>query len=159
LVTLVDEAGKPMSKALALTQLTAALAATAPSVGVFWGPGRLVHPPGAFIEQAETAGEHSLPLFLWIDFRVEPLDGRFRLFTTGLEALGAEEIEVAEYAGDSGELVGFVYNVAHYMLERRKVINEGDTIGLTDEVQVTAHRGPSMLGGDLEVVKLEFARG
>jgi hypothetical protein len=159
LVTLVDEAGKPMGKALALTQLTAALAATAPSVGVFWGPGRLVHPPGAFIEQAETAGEHNLPLFLWIDFRVEPMDGRLRLFTTGLAALGAEEIEVAEYSGDSGELVGFVYNVAHYMLERRKVINEGDTIGLTDEVQVTAHRGPSMLDGDLEVVKLEFARG
>jgi hypothetical protein len=159
LVTLVDEGGKPVEKALALTRLTAALTATAPSAGVFWGPGRLVHPPDAFVEQAETAGDHNLQLFLWIDFRVEPTDGRLRLFTTGLEALGAEEIEVAEFVGESGELVGFVYNVAHYMLERRKVINEGDTIGLTDEVQVTAHRGPSILGGDLDVVQLVFERG
>jgi hypothetical protein len=164
LVTLVDEGGKPVEKALALTRLTAALAATAPSVGVFWGPGRIVHPPGAFVEQVATAGEHSLPLFLWVDFRIERVDGEpgasgLRLFTTGLEALGAEEIEVADYVGEPGELVGFVYNVAHYMLERRKVINDGDTIGLTDAVQVTARRGPSMLGGEFEVVQLAFERG
>jgi hypothetical protein len=119
----------------------------------------LVHPPDAFNEQAAAAGEHNLPLFLWVDFRVEPVERGLRLFTTGLEALGAEEIEVANYVGDSGELVGFVYNVAHYMLERRKVINDGDTIGLTDAVQVTAHRQPSMLGGELEVIRLEFANG
>lgn len=164
LVTLVDEGGRPVEKALALTRLAAALAATAPAVGVFWGPGRLVHPPDAFIEQAAPMGEHNLPLFLWVDFRVERADaelgaGGLRLFTTGLEALGAEEIEVADYVGEPGELVGFVYNVAHYMLERRKVINDGDTIGLTDAVQVTARRGPSMLGGEVEVVQLEFERG
>jgi hypothetical protein len=164
LVTLVDEGGKPVEKALALTRLTAALVATSPSVGIFWGPGRLVHPPGAFIDQAANAGEHNLPLFLWVDFRVErdaaeSDGGELRLFTTGLEALGAEEIEVADYVGAPGELVGFVYNVAHYMLERRKVINDGDTIGLTDAVQVTARRGPSNLGGELEVVQLEFERG
>ena len=36
------------------------------------------------------------------------------------------------------------------------MIRDGDTIGLTDAVQVTAHRGPSMLGGDLEVIQLQF---
>lgn len=159
LVTLVDEGSRPLAKALALTRLTAALAAAAPSIGVFWGPGRLVHPPAAFSEQAATAQLHNLPLFLWIDFRVEPAgDGTsVRLFTTGLDALGAEELEVERYQGDPRELVGFVYNVAHYLLDRRKVINDGDTIGLTDAVQVTAHRGPSMLGGDLDVLRLSFA--
>lgn len=158
LVTLVDEGGRTLEKAITLTRLTAALAATTPSVGVFWGPGRLVHPPAAFIDQASTASEHNLPLFLWIDFRVEAVAGGIRLFTTGLEALGAQELEVAHYVGDASELVGFVYNVAHYILERRKTIGEGDTIGLTDAVQVTAHRAPSMLGGDLEVIQLEFEK-
>ncbi len=159
LVTLIDEGGRPLEKALALTRLTAAIAAAAPSVGVFWGPGRLVHPPAAFVDQAQTARSHNLPLFLWIDFRVEPAgDGTsVRLFTTGLDALGAEELEVEAFHGDPRELVGFVYNVAHYLLDRRKVINDGDTIGLTDAVQVTAHRGPSMLGGDLDVLRLSFA--
>jgi hypothetical protein len=162
LVTLVDEGGQPLAKALALTRLTAALAATAPSIGVVWGPGRLVHPPAAFIEQAAAASEHNLPLFSWIDFRVEPLDdsggAAVRLFTTGLEALGAQEIEVERYQGDARELVGLVYNVAHYLLDRRKAINDGDTIGVTDEVQVTVRRDRSMLGGDLEVIRLDFDR-
>jgi hypothetical protein len=159
MVTLIDEGGRPLVKALALTRLTAAIAAAAPSVGVFWGPGRLVHQPTAFVEQAQTSRPHNLPLFLWIDFRIEPAgDGSsVRLFTTGLDALGAEELEVEGYHGDPRELVGFVYNVAHYLLDRRKVINDGDTIGLTDAVQVTAHRGPSILGGDLEVLSLSFA--
>jgi hypothetical protein len=160
LVTLVDEGGQPLVKALALTRLTAALTATAPSVGVLWGPGRLVHPPPAFIEQAATASERNLPLFLWIDFRVAPLDesdgGAMRLFTTGLEALGAQEIEVPRYQGDARELVGFVYNVAHYLLDRRKAINDGDSIGVTEDVQVTVRRDRSMLGGDLEVLRLDF---
>ncbi|HYO23647.1 MAG TPA: DUF4261 domain-containing protein [Lacipirellulaceae bacterium] len=156
LVTLVDEGGRNTDKALALTRLTAAVAATAPSVGVLWGPGRLVHPPGAFIDQTATASVHSLPLFLWVDFRVEQIEAGVRLFTTGLEALGASELEVPHYEGDPQELLRFVYNIAHYQLDRRKVISEGDSIGVTDHVQATAHRGPSMLGGDLEVIRLDF---
>ncbi len=157
LVTLIDEGGRAIDKAAALTRLTAALAATAPSMGVFWGPGRLVHPPAAFIEQAADVREKNWPLFLWIDFRIEPMDdGSLRLFTTGLEALGETELEVPRYSGNAQNLLDFVYNIAHYVLSRRKKINDGDTIGLTDEVQVTARRGPSMLGGEGESLQLSF---
>lgn len=157
LVTMVDEGGRATHKALALTRLTAALTATAPSVGVFWGPGRLVHPTAGYLQQAADASAEHLPLFLWVDFRVERADdGSLRLFTTGLDALGGEELEAPRFAGEPQQLVKFVYNVAHYQLERRKLINDGDTIGLTEEVQVTAHRGPSILGGELEVIRLEF---
>ncbi len=160
LVTLVDEGGRPIAKSLALTLLTTALAATSPSVGVFWGPGRLVHPPAAFIEQAEQASETNLPLYLWIDFRIEQLDdGALRLYTTGLDALGGAEIEAAHYVGAPQQLLEFAYNIAHYQLDSRKAIRDGDTIGLTEEVQVTARRGPSMLGGEMEVLQLDFNGG
>jgi hypothetical protein len=161
IVTLVDEGGRQLDNAITLTRLTAAAAATSSSVGVFWGPGRLVHSPAGFIDQARDARESNLPLFLWVDFRVErhgddPDDPAVRLYTTGLEALGGQELEVLRFVGDPQELVGFVYNVAHYLLERRKVVNDGDTIGLTDAVQVTARRGPSMLDEQAEVIRLEF---
>jgi hypothetical protein len=158
LVTLIDEGGAPVEKAIALTRLTAAIAATAQAVGVFWGPGRLVHPPSAFIEQAETMTVRNLPLFLWVDFRIER-EGEsdaYRLFTTGLEALGGQELEAANFTGQPQQLLDFVYNIAHYQLDRRKLINDGDTIGVTDAVQATARRGPSMFGGDIEVIQLEF---
>lgn len=157
LVTLIDEGGRPIDKASALTRLTAAVTATAPSVGVFWGPGRLVHPPAAFVEQAAHVSPDNLPLFLWIDFRIEQADdGSLRLFTTGLEALGETELEVPHYVGAAQDLLDFVYNIAHYLLSRRKTINDGDTIGVSEQVQATARRGPSMLGGEGEVIQLSF---
>jgi hypothetical protein len=159
LITLIDEGGQAVKKAEALTQLTAAATANAPAVGVFWGPGRLVHSPQAFIDQAVQMGEGNLPLFLWIDFRVESIgDGAHRLYTTGLEALGRPELEAPHFQGQPQELLDFAYNTAHYLLDTRKTLNDGDTIGLTDAVRATARRSRSMLGGDLEVIALDFER-
>jgi hypothetical protein len=156
LVTLVDEAGSPIDKAIALTRLSAAVAATGPSVGVFWGPGRLVHSPTGFVEQADQCSAESLPLFLWIDFRVESQDGVLRAYTTGLEALGQPEIEVERFEGQPQSLIGHLYNLAHYLLDRKQVIRDGDTIGLSDDVTVNVRRERSMLGGDTEVLRLEL---
>jgi hypothetical protein len=160
LVALVDEGGRAIEKAMTLTRLVTAVAAASPSVAAFWGPGRLVHSPEAFVEQAVQMSEGNLPLFLWIDFRMEEsASGGVRLFTTGLEALGGTELEVRDYGGEAQELLNYAYNIAHYQLDQRKVIRDGDTIGLTEEVQVTAHRGQSMLGGEMEVLQLEFEDG
>jgi len=157
LVTLVDEGGKAIEKSTRLTQLVTALVANSPARGVFWGPGRLVHPPQAFIDQALQLSADNLPLFLWIDFRVERTDnGAARLYTTGLEALGQNELEVAEFHGEPQQLLEYAYNVAHYLLDRRKVVNDGDTIGLADDLQAVAHRRPSMFDPKLEVIQLEF---
>jgi len=157
LVTLLDEGGKEIPKATALTQLVAGLVANAPAQGVFWGPGRLVHPPRAFLDQAAQLSADDLPLFLWVDFRVERNDnGTTRLYTTGLEAIGYTELEVAEYLGEPQTLLEYSYNIAHYQLSQAKEINEGDTIGLTDEIQVVANRRPSMFDEALEVVALDF---
>jgi len=157
LVTLVDEGGKEIPKSTALTQLVAGLLGNSRSCGVFWGPGRLVHPPRAFLEQAAQLASDDLPLFLWVDFRVERTDaGGTRLYTTGLESLGYTELEVVEFMGEPQTLLEYAYNIAHYQLSQGKDINEGDTIGLTDEIQMVAHRGPSMFDEALEVVALEF---
>ncbi|MCA9258697.1 MAG: DUF4261 domain-containing protein [Planctomycetales bacterium] len=158
LVVLVDEPGKSVDHALALTRVVAALAQQG-SVGVFWGPGRLVHATPAFLEQARQVASDDLPLFLWIDFRIEEqAPGQLQLYTTGLAALGADELETSGYRGSAQALLEFAYNIGHFQLLQNKTLNEGDTLGLTDEVEAIAHREPSMLGGGMEVVRLEFAK-
>lgn len=157
LITLIDEGGAAVKKAACLTRITAALAATAEAPGVFWGPGRLVHATDAFVDQAVQMRDDNLPLFLWIDFRIEQADdGALRLYTTGMESLGQNELEAAEFRGSPQQLLDVAYNVAHYILDQRKVVSDGDTMGVTDDVQVTIRRAPSMFGGELEVLRLEF---
>jgi hypothetical protein len=158
LVTLVDEGSKSIDKSTALTQLVSGLVGTSPAQGVFWGPGRLVHPSQAFLHQAEQMSPRDLPLFLWVDFRVERNpDGTCQLYTTGLEALGRMEIEVRNFVGEPQKMLEYAYNVAHYILSKQKQISDGDTIGLTDEVQATVYLDRSMFDDKLEVVRLEFS--
>jgi Domain of unknown function (DUF4261) len=157
MVALVDEGSKSIDKAIALTQLVSGLVGTSPAQGIFWGPGRLVHPPQAFIDQAQQMAPRDLPLFLWVDFRVErDPNGTCRLYTTGIEALGKLEIEIRDFAGEPQVMLEYAYNVAHYQLARNTQIKDGDTIGLTDEVQAVAHLARSMFDPEMEVVRLEF---
>ncbi len=157
LVTLIDEGGSAIDKSIRLTQLVSAAAETTGAVGIFWGPGRLVHQPAAFAEQAQQMSPDDLPLFLWVDFRVGQADeATVGLFTTGLAALGIDEIEVASFAGEPPQLISHTYNIAHYLLTSRKAVNDGQTIGVSEEEMATITRGPSMLDPELEVWRLAF---
>ena len=90
LVMLVDEGGSAVDKSRRLTQFVTAIADQTEALGILWGPGHLIHPRAAFIEQARQMTEDNLPLYLWVDFRIEqagPADRvdvpTLRLFTTG----------------------------------------------------------------------------
>ncbi len=157
LVTLVDEGGQTLEKSTLLTKLVTAAVQHTPACGVFWGPGRLVHPVPAFVDQAVQLTEEDLPLFLWVDFRVERLAAdSLRLYTTGLEALGYTELEIAHFSGEAQQMLTFAYNIAHYQITQPKPINTGDTLGLTDQLQAVVHRQPSMFNAEMEVIALEF---
>ena len=166
LVTLIDEGAKSLDKSIALTQLVAATVASSESAtGVFWGPGRLVHPRDGYLGQAEQMEPENLPLFLWIDFRVEKVETDsaetddaqlVRLYTTGLEALGQTDIEVDQFRGTPQELLEHAYNIAHYLLVGSQSVEDTHTIGLTDELQAVVTRGPSFLDADLEVLQLRL---
>lgn len=157
LIHLLDQEARPLARAMALTQLLAATAQVSEPLGIFWGPGRLVHPAGAFVELALATTPSELPLYLWIDFRVEEEpSGSLRLFTTGLAPLGQLEIEVAGYRGDVGELRANVYNVAHYMLEGKKPINHGQSLGSENGPRMIGEFGSSLIDLEQEVLHLKF---
>lgn len=157
LVTLIDEGRDPVEKSLRLTKLVMAVAAQCETVGIFWGPGHLVHSPQGFYELSRQMTRDDLPLYLWIDFRLEQIgENNFRLFTTGLEPFGHKEIEVERFQGNPQELLEMVYNVAHYVLDQKKPLNQGDTIGASETQQIAIHHTRSMFDPEQEVIQLEF---
>lgn len=157
LVALVDEGGDAIGKSIALTQLVSSLLKAPGVLGVFWGPGRHVIAPQTFLEQASRMDRDDLPLFLWVDFRVELEEsGNCRLYTTGLGALGKAEIEIPQFSGELQQMVHYAYNVAHYQLTKPNQIKDGDTFGLTEKVQAVAHPAPSMFDPHMKVIQLEF---
>jgi hypothetical protein len=157
IVALVDERRDRVAKALRLTRFVAALLPTSEALGLQWGGSRQVHEPAAFCEIAAKMTREDLPLHLWIDFQVEASEGNsLQLYTTGLDAFGRLELEVANYTGAPQDLVNHAYNLAHYLLERGAVIKDGETIGLPGEVQVTVRETTTFLEGDDNVLQIEF---
>lgn len=155
LITLVSEKRNTIDKSTRLTEMVTAAALDSRASGIFWGQSAMVHEPMSFYDQATQMAADNLPLYLWVDFRLQESEtGQFSLFTTGLEAFGNMEIEIANYNGDPQTLMNHVYNLAHYQLEKQADLKDGDTISLTDEVQATISYQKSMLDDEKEVVSL-----
>ncbi len=134
-----------VERRIILTRLTAAIVRESDAVGVYWGEGTLVHEPGEFLRQAESASPHHIPGTLWIDVRVEEYeDGSLRCFTTGLAPLGFLEIEVRKSYLASDELMSFVGDTACYIVNNRLHIADGETMGHTATEQYQVRDGPSM---------------
>ncbi len=157
-VTLIDENPKGVQQSFRLTRLLTALAAVSPAAGIVWGASGAVHEPVAFSQLASKATAEDLPLNLWIDFRVYEKENNegFGLFTTGLDALGHREFEVPNFTGDPHQLVGAVYNVTHYLLEKQPTLRDSEVIGLPNEQEVTIHEDQSQINPEQDVLRLEF---
>jgi hypothetical protein len=155
-VTLTSDDADAVALARALTLCAAAFAEQTGALGIFWASGTLVHDPPAFRALAEQMKPDWLPLYLWLDFRVnQEQEMTFSLFTTGMAALGFMEIEIPALVCDDPKLlIDQAYHVAHYLLDRGPVLNDGDTIGMSPTVRLTVHHEPSFLGATQLVYSL-----
>jgi hypothetical protein len=157
LVALTGERGNPLQRHIALTRLTAAVAAHSDAAGIYWGGGRLVHDPKVFVEQAHRLSPDNLPLPLWIDFRVEPgEDGSCRLFTTGMKAFDKMEIEIPHSEKKPAEVFDFACSIANYILTSNPNIRDGHTVGRSETEKIRATHAASMWDAGLTVLRLDF---
>jgi hypothetical protein len=157
IVSLNQASLQPTEQALLLTKLVAAVAATTNSAGIYWGAGTVVHSPEEFLNQSKDVSPESMPLMLWIDFRLqEEADGSFTMFTTGMEAFGLMEIEAVQVNKDPKELSSFVYDVAHYLLENGPIVQDGDTIGGSEIERIEVRYEASMWDSSKKVYRLVF---
>jgi hypothetical protein len=157
LIALVGEKGNLVQRSITLTHLTAAIALNTNAAGIYWGGGTLVHEPKAFIEQAKNLSSHNLPLNLWIDFRLEPNDDNsYRLFTTGMRRFNHEEMEIVHSTKAPTEILDFAYSIANYVITSEKAIQNGETIGRSEEEKATVQYVPSMLDPSVIVMHLDF---
>ncbi|MEM7164152.1 MAG: DUF4261 domain-containing protein [Planctomycetota bacterium] len=156
-VLLKESKSDPCEKSLLLTRLTAVLGEGLGYLGVYWDSATMVHSAAAFSAAAKEMSTKELPANLWISFRiVENDDATHTLFTTGLDALGHMEIEVPASTADPTTLEGWAYNVAHYLLKDGEKIEDGESVGRSDEEKVTVRHVPSMFDSARKVMFLEL---
>ena len=157
IVALMKSPFDKVGTALLLTKLVAAVASLVDADGIYLGAGTLVHSTENFIEQAKEMSLEFLPLYLWIDFRVQKeANDKYTLFTTGLVSLGLMEIEILNSEHKPPELIDKAFNIGHYLLDKGPILKDGDTIGVSVNEKIFIRHLPSIWDSNKEVYRLAF---
>lgn len=142
-----------------LTQATASVLASCPSaLGVYWGNATLVVPKALFVDFATTILPKGPPVHIWVDTRVGRKGTESAGFTTGLDALGHMEIETNACPEEPGALRERLYQIAEYLIESGRTIDDGDTIGDDTNEKIRVVYADSAFGITKKVMKLVYEK-
>jgi hypothetical protein len=153
----VESVETPLNQVKFLSLATAAMLMACPSaLGVFWCGGNLVVSPEMFREFCVRMLPDSLPLYIWVDFRVSQKNGRTIGYTSGLSQFGLMDIETVTSHETITELRERMFTLAVYLIENGMIIKNGQTLGEDERDQIKAVYSDSAFGNPKKVLRLDF---
>ncbi|HCW44251.1 MAG TPA: hypothetical protein DGU45_02940 [Planctomycetes bacterium] len=118
--------------ALLLTRISLLLGNNYGALGIYWDGSTALHSWKAFEESCASMTPVNLPLRIWIDFRLwESKDGTRGLVTHGMTEMGQRELEIIGSSSSAQQIRAWSYTVAHYCLEKGKVLEHGQAVGIS----------------------------
>ncbi len=77
-------------------------------------------------------------------------------YTRGLSEFGAKEIEILNSKKKPSEIFEFLSGLCTYLLVKGDVIEDGDTVGGSDEEKIKTKWADSHIGLEGKVIRIEF---
>lgn len=159
IVTALGKYETPVENALALSRVVAAASECFDTAGVYWGHGYVVHAPLTFrqeIWEADPAAGR-LPVEMWVGYLIAKgkTDG-LDLYTAGLGAFGAMEIEVIDSKRKTDAIFDLATNLSTYLMTSGNVVRDGDTVGTQDEEKIPSEYADSAIGRPAKVLRVRY---
>lgn len=151
-----------LDAALLLTAWTnAVLRCTPETAVVVWNASGMLHDPVEFQKHSKEINRQTLPIELWIEFRFFlHEDKTVSVGTWGMEAFDHPEMEVLHSRRDLKWLLHWLFNTAHFVLERGVQLDPEHTFGSSENeqfgIQLTASAEEMNRKGSRKVVRLDF---
>lgn len=128
------------------------------AIGVAWG--------NVLVSANQFAGEfhrfqteNILPVRVWVLIQLSgDGEGGTIVSTLGMNQFDLREIEANSAPMEPKDALEFVNNLAGYLLTNGPVINDGDTVGGSEEQRIRMRFAPSFREGHGEVYLLDFER-
>lgn len=139
-----------------LTRIVGALATVSDTVGIYRPSGAAVFPEKMFIEEVKKSGEDSYPLALWVNFQVGKHGDGYVLYTIGMKTFGYKEIEIQSPHNSPDKMYNLAYNLAHYILEDEREIEDGHTFGMSEDEKIKVNFKDSMWDRSGEVMAISY---
>jgi hypothetical protein len=118
------------------TQVLCSLLRTTSAIGIYKGNQSLIIPKENYLSEGEMMSEDYLPLNLWIYFGLRVTGEGNSGYTYGLKEFGKAEMEVVNSSNSLEDIRGFLFNIAHYVLEYNVTFQDGQTVGGSEEDKI-----------------------
>lgn len=146
-----------IESALGLAKLCLVALDLLDGVGVYWGSGSICNSREVFESFCENMSEKHMPLPVMLRFQfVQAEDGKAGMYTLGMDQFGLMEIEVDRSPLNPQDLFGFVTDLAHYMVLSGHVVEDGNTVGGSEQERILVRHQPSMIDKKRLVYKVIY---
>lgn len=148
------------TNAYTVTLAAAALCALMPTIGVYWGAGDTVVEASRFVQSASAMTQGRVPAdmwfqLLWLDGPRTPAHERtLAVLTTGLAPFVGREIEFLPAALPPAVIAERVLGTIVYLLMNGPVLNDGDTLGISESERIRIQHLPAGQRPNLPILVL-----
>ncbi|NUP08803.1 MAG: DUF4261 domain-containing protein [Polyangiaceae bacterium] len=138
------------------SRIVAAIAEASDAVAIYDGGARAAHPKDFFLD---VIGVEGFPVALWTGVAaVSAGEDDVQFITVGLTTFDLPDLLVSFERDDADDALGFILDVAEYMISRGAAPADGETIGRSDTEKYAVEHVRSPVDEEATVVHLDFGR-
>ena len=147
----------PVQSAITVSRLALVALKAFDGIGVYWGNGSVCNSREVFERFCENLSEKHLPVPMWIRLQlIRAPNEEVGLYTLGMSQFGLMEIEVDRCKMEAQELIEWVSDLAHYLIQSGPIVKDEDTVGASENERILVRYRPSMTNEDRQVYKVVF---
>ena len=148
---------EPIESAVTVARLALAALKIFDGIGVYWGNAGVCNSREVFEDFCEDMSEENVPVPVLLRFQlVRASDDEIGLYTLGMSQFGLMEIEVDGARMQAQDLFESICNIAHYLIQSGPVIEDGNTVGGSEDERILVQHRQSMIDQSRRVYKIVF---
>lgn len=137
-ISIVEGPGNPLEEGILLTKLLSVATEQTGASAIYTNG--VLYEVKKYHEETEQLRDDMLPManLIWVDMEFED-DDTISLHTSGMELFKQLNVEFLHCPWHPEKAWNYVLSVADYVLTSDKTVQDGDSVGRTEEEQLTVH--------------------
>jgi hypothetical protein len=136
IVTIMQGSDDMVKRYKIFTSVICSLLLTNKAIGVYMGNQTLLIPKDDYLRLAARMSEKWYPLNLWIYFGFGRDNDKNSGYTYGLKEFNKRELEIVDSAQKLEDIMAFLFNMTHYVLDYNVEFQDGQTCGLSESERI-----------------------
>lgn len=159
IVVVTNPEADKVKKVLHLSRGLLAIANSTKAMGIYNGDATTVYKRDYYEKMLPEKIEsvEDVPAILWVGFlKAIHRDETVSFYTRGLAEFGCKEVEVVRSKKEGMEIFSLVHGISQYLISAGDVIEDGNTVGGTDDEKIKVYHKKSKLDGRGTVLRIDF---